>query len=69
MDPGAITRDGAAIDAAIARAQPRVMVRHRQLGMPIAIWRDGRVVEIPPESIRIPDENDDSAWDDNPGTP
>jgi hypothetical protein len=37
--------------------------------MPIAISRDGRVVEIPPESIRIPDENDDSAWDDNPGTP
>ena len=68
MDPGEIIRDGAAIDAAIARAQRRAMVRHRQLGMPIAIWRDGRVVEIPPGSIQIPDENDDSARDEK-GTP
>ena len=28
--------------------------RHRQLGVPLAIWRGGEVVEIPPESVELP---------------
>lgn len=27
--------------------------RHKALGVPAVIWRDGRVVEIPPEEIEI----------------
>ena len=56
-DVAAIIRDGTAIDAAIERAQRRVMIGHRQLGIPIAIWREGRVVEVPPESIPVPEED------------
>jgi hypothetical protein len=24
------------------------------LGVPLAIWRDGQVVEVPPESVELP---------------
>ena len=29
---------------------------HKRLGNPIAAWRDGKVVIIPPEEIVIPDD-------------
>ena len=29
------------------------LARHKALGIPIAVWRDGRVVEIPPDEIQI----------------
>ncbi|MGH7391737.1 MAG: hypothetical protein ACREM3_20120 [Candidatus Rokuibacteriota bacterium] len=49
-----IIRDGAAIDRAIVAARRKVILRHRQLGVPLVIWRDGRVVEVPPESVELP---------------
>ncbi len=49
-----IIRDGTAIDRAIVAARRRVIRRHRQLGVPLAIWRDGQVVEVPPESVDLP---------------
>lgn len=49
-----IIRDGAAIDRAIVAARRRVIQRHRQLGVPLAIWRGGQVVEVPPESVELP---------------
>lgn len=55
-DIGAIIRDGTAIDRAIERAQRRVVVRHRQLGLPLVVWKDGRVVEISPWSVVLPDD-------------
>jgi len=55
-DIAAIVRDGTAIDRAIERAQRRVMQRHRQLGIPLVIWQHGRVVEIPPENMAIPED-------------
>ena len=60
-DIAAIVRDGTAIDRAIETARRRVMRRHRQLGIPLAIWQEGRVVEIPPESIATLEQ-------DEPGT-
>lgn len=56
-DIAAIVRDGTAIDRAIERAGYRVVRRHRQLGVPLVIWQDGRVVEVPPESVPIPDDD------------
>ncbi len=32
---------------------------HKQTGHPIAAWRDGRVVWIPPEEIEVDDESTD----------
>lgn len=55
-DVGAIVRDGTAIDGAIETARWRVVLRHRQLGLPLVVWRDGRVVEIPAESVVIPED-------------
>jgi hypothetical protein len=49
-----ILRDGTAIDRAIVAAHRRVILRHRQLGVPLVIWRDGQVVEVPPESVELP---------------
>ena len=49
-----IIRDGTAIDRAIVAARRRVIQRHRQLGVPLAIWRDGEVVEVDPESVELP---------------
>jgi hypothetical protein len=49
-----IIRDGTAIDRAIVAAHRRVIRRHRQLGVPLVIWRDGQVVEVAPDSVELP---------------
>lgn len=53
-DIGRIIREGTAIDRAIIAARRQVIRRHRQLGVPLVIWRDGRVVELDPESVELP---------------
>jgi len=30
---------------------------HKSLGNPIAVWRDGKVVIIPPEEINVPPDD------------
>ena len=55
-DIGAIIREGTAIDQAIEAAHRRVVRRHQQLGIPLVIWKDGRVVEVPASSVDL-DEN------------
>ena len=46
------------------RAERNARLKHKQLGVPLVVWRDGKVVEIPPAEIVIdpPDEalNSDS---------
>lgn len=53
-DTASILRDGRAIDRAIVAAHRRVILLHRQLGIPLVIWRDGKIVEVPPESVELP---------------
>lgn len=53
-DIESIIRDGTAIDRAIVAARGRVIRRHRQLGVPLAIWRGGQVVEVQSESVELP---------------
>jgi hypothetical protein len=55
-DIGSIMRDGREVDRAIDRAFRRVVERHRQLGIPLVMWREGRVVRVPAETIRLPEE-------------
>jgi len=52
-DIESIIRDGTAIDRAIVAARRRVIRRHRQLGVPLVIWRGWQVVEVPPESFEL----------------
>ncbi len=44
------------VDRALARAFREAILRHKQAGNPICVWRDGQVVWIAPEDIQIPDE-------------
>ncbi len=49
--------EGAAIDQALRQGVRQAMLRHRQLGLPIAEWRNGKVVWIPPQEIPLPKDN------------
>ena len=43
-----LVEDHEVFDRAVAKAQAEAVRRHRLLGQPVAIWRDGQVViEIP----------------------
>lgn len=66
-----MTSDGAANDDPIHRITdiPRIqealrlgvqdaLRMHKRMGNPIAVWRDGRVVWIPPDEIRVDLESD-----------
>jgi hypothetical protein len=41
------------IENALARAVREALLRHKQAGNPIAVWRDGAVVWIAPEDIQV----------------
>lgn len=56
-DIESIIRDGTAIDRAIVRARRRVIRQHRQQGIPLAIWRDGRVITVPADSVELPEDD------------
>lgn len=51
-----IIRDGTAIDRAIVAARRKVILRHRQSGVPLVIWRDGHVVEASPDCVELPND-------------
>lgn len=53
VDVDQVCRDGAEVDAAVERAAREARLRHKQLGVPLVVWRDGRTVEIPPEEIVV----------------
>lgn len=56
-DIAAIVRDGTAMNEAIVSAQQRVVRRHRQLGLPLVVWQNGRVVEISAWSVTLPEDD------------
>jgi hypothetical protein len=39
-------------EMALKVAVEKVIVEHARQGMPIYVWRDGKVVEIPPDALR-----------------
>lgn len=49
--------DGRAIDEALRDAARDARRFHKALGNPMATWRDGRVVWVQPEDIRVDDES------------
>jgi hypothetical protein len=53
VDVDQICRDGRLIDEAVERAGRDARLKHKQLGVPLVVWRDGQVVEIPPEEIVV----------------
>lgn len=48
-----IFKDGAPIDKALKKAVQEALVRHKQAGNPIVVWRDGKIVWLKPEEIPV----------------
>lgn len=55
----AALRDGDALDRAILAAHRRVILRHRQLNVPLAIWQHGKVHEVSAQDVRLPEDQHD----------
>ena len=51
--------DGRAIDEALKEAARDARRFHKALGNPMATWKDGQVVWVPPEDISIDDHGDE----------
>ncbi len=49
-------RDTAGMLKAMGEAVRATVREHKLLGHPIVIWRDGKVVVVPPEEIVLQDE-------------
>ena len=48
------------IEKILRQAVNHALIRHKRLGNPIATWKDGKVVIVPPEKIVISPEPTDS---------
>jgi hypothetical protein len=48
--------DAKDIEKVLRRAVDHALLMHRRLGNPIATWKDGKVVIIPPEEIVLSSE-------------
>ncbi|MGH2586477.1 MAG: hypothetical protein ACRDJE_16300 [Dehalococcoidia bacterium] len=46
-----LERDSDAFTALVRKAVRQAIEEHERAGNPISIWRDGKIVEIPPEEI------------------
>ena len=48
--------DGKGMAKAMGEAIREAVREHKLLGFPIVVWKDGKVVWIPPEEIELTDE-------------
>ena len=48
-------RDQEGILRALRLSARDAAILHKSKGVPMAIWRDGQVVQIPPDEIEIPE--------------
>ena len=48
-----IFKEGFPIDNALKKAVQEALVRHKQAGNPIVVWRDGKIVWLKPEEIPV----------------
>lgn len=50
-DIGEVFREGTEIEEALARAYRRAVQQHRQNGVPMVFWEDGKIVEVPADQL------------------
>jgi hypothetical protein len=50
-DIGELIADRGLVSRALAQAARAALLRHRQAGLPVAVWRDGAVAWVPAEEI------------------
>ena len=55
VDIGAAFADGRLIDEAMAEAYVDAARLHKEAGVPLVVWRNGRVTLIPPDEIVVPE--------------
>ena len=48
-----IFKEGSLIDNALKKAIQETLLRHKQAGNPIVVWRDGKIVWLKPEEIPV----------------
>ncbi len=48
-----IFKEGTLIDNALKEAVQEALVRHKQAGNPIVVWRDGKIVWLKSEEIPV----------------
>ena len=48
-----IFKEGSLIDNALKKAVQEALVRHKQAGNPIVVWRDGKIIWLKPEEIPV----------------
>jgi hypothetical protein len=46
-----ILRDGTAIDEALDRAYRRAVRQHRQNGVPMVFWENGKILKVPADQL------------------
>lgn len=51
-----ILKDRPRVQKALRDAVQKAIRFHKLMGQPIVVWKDGQVVEIPPEEIQLLDE-------------
>lgn len=44
-------------ERAMVATQRAVILEHRLRGLPLVLWRDGQVVEVPADSVELPEED------------
>jgi hypothetical protein len=44
-------------ERAMVATQRSVILEHRLRGLPLVLWRDGKVVEVPADSVELPEED------------
>jgi hypothetical protein len=54
-DPAARLEDLPRILGAMRKAVSEALLRHKQAGNPVAVWRNGKVEWIAPEDIPVPE--------------
>ena len=54
-DISQLFKEGKPIDRALAAAVKEAVLRHKQMNQPVTVWRDGKTVLIPPETINMDD--------------
>jgi hypothetical protein len=52
-DPASIFAEGTQVDAAVREALRDVRILHKRMGVPLVGWKNGELVEIPPDQIEI----------------
>ena len=52
-----LIRDNQLIQSALDKSIRETVRLHKLLGRPIVVWRDGKVVWVPPEEIELSDES------------